>query len=62
MRPLRRDRWAIAETREQLGGYYLIDVEDLDEVIAVAAWIRMVRKGTIEIRPVIELPDMPPAS
>jgi hypothetical protein len=44
-----------AETREQLGGYYLIDVKDLDEAIAVAAGIPGARKGTVEIRPVLEI-------
>lgn len=48
-----------AETREQLGGYYLVDAADLDEAIAVAARIPMARKGTVEIRPVIELPGLP---
>ena len=41
-----------AETREQLGGYMLIDVKDLDEAIAVAARIPLARTGTVEIRPV----------
>jgi hypothetical protein len=44
-----------AETREQLGGYYLIDVKDLDEAISVAGRIPGARIGTIEIRPVMEL-------
>ena len=44
-----------AETREQLGGYFLIDAKDLDEAIAIAARIPMARKGTVEIRPVIEI-------
>jgi hypothetical protein len=48
-----------AETREQLGGYYIIDVKDLDEAIAVAERIPGVHKGTIEIRPVLEIPDLP---
>ena len=48
-----------AETREQLGGYYLIDAKDLDEAIAIAARIPMVRRGTVEIRPVIEVPGLP---
>ena len=48
-----------AETREQLGGYYLIDAKDLDEAIAIAARIPPVRKGTIEIRPVMEIPGLP---
>lgn len=48
-----------AETREQLGGYFLIEAKDLDEAIAVAARIPMARKGTVEIRPVIEIPGLP---
>jgi hypothetical protein len=48
-----------AETREQLGGYYLIDAKNLDEAITVAARIPMARKGTVEVRPVIELPGLP---
>ncbi|CCF82459.1 YciI family protein [Nitrolancea hollandica] len=48
-----------AETREQLGGYYLIDTNDLDEAIAIAARIPLARTGTIEIRPVIELSGLP---
>src|SRR6202140_5317627 len=41
-----------AETREQLGGYFLIDARDLDEAIAIAGRIPGARKGTVEIRPV----------
>ena len=48
-----------AETREQLGGYFLIDAGDLDAAIAIAARIPMARRGTVEIRPVIEIPDLP---
>jgi len=48
-----------AETREQLGGYFLIDAKDLDEAIAVAARIPMARKGTVEVRPVIEIAGLP---
>jgi hypothetical protein len=48
-----------AETREQLGGYFLIDAKDLDEAIAVAARIPMARKGTVEVRPVIEISGLP---
>ena len=48
-----------AETREQLGGYYLIDARDLDEAIAIAARIPAARKGTVEIRPVIEIGGLP---
>jgi hypothetical protein len=48
-----------AETREQLGGYFLIDAKDLDEAIAVAARIPGARKGTVEIRPVVEIAGLP---
>lgn len=48
-----------AETREQLGGYFLIDARDLDEAIAIAARIPGARKGTVEIRPVLERPGLP---
>jgi hypothetical protein len=45
-----------AETKEQLGGYFLIDVESLDEAIEWAAKIPSARKGTIEVRPVVQVP------
>jgi hypothetical protein len=48
-----------AETREQLGGYFLIDAKDLDEAIAIAGRIPGARKGTVEIRPVMEMPGLP---
>ena len=48
-----------AETREQLGGYFLIDAKDLDEAIAIAERIPGAKKGTIEIRPVLEIPGLP---
>jgi hypothetical protein len=48
-----------AETREQLGGYFLIDAKDLDEAMAVAARIPAARVGTVEIRPVMEVPGLP---
>ncbi len=48
-----------AETREQLGGYYLIEAKDLDEAMAVAARIPGARRGTVEVRPVVELAGMP---
>jgi hypothetical protein len=48
-----------AETKEQLAGYFLIDVADLDEAIAVAASIPGTSRGTTEIRPIVELPGMP---
>jgi len=49
-----------AETREQLGGYYLIDAQDLDEAIGIASRIPGARAGTVEIRPVIEVAGLPP--
>lgn len=48
-----------AETREQLGGYFLVDASDLDEAIAIAARIPMARRGTVEVRPVIDIPGLP---
>ena len=42
-----------AETREQFGGYYLIEAKDLDEAIAIAARIPSAKLGTIEVRPVV---------
>jgi hypothetical protein len=45
-----------AETREQLGGFYLVDVKDLDAAIKVAAQIPGARAGSIEVRPVMALP------
>ena len=48
-----------AETREQLGGYFLIDAKDLDEAVGIAARVPMARRGTIEVRPVVELKGLP---
>ena len=48
-----------AETHEQLGGFFLIEARDLDEAIAIAARIPGARKGTVEVRPVVELPGLP---
>ena len=48
-----------AETREQLGGYFLIEAKHLDAAISIAARIPMARKGTVEIRQVIEIPGLP---
>ena len=45
-----------AETREQLGGYVIIDVRDLDEALAIAARVPLARTGTVEVRPVREGP------
>src|SRR5437667_12070198 len=48
-----------AETREHLGGYFLIDASNLDEAIRIAARLPGARKRTVEIRPVIEMPGLP---
>ena len=48
-----------AETREQLGGFFLVEAKDLDEAIDIAAGIPAGRLGTVEIRPVIEVPSLP---
>ena len=48
-----------AETREQLGGYFLIDAKDRNEAVAIAARIPAARKGAIEIRPILEMPGLP---
>jgi hypothetical protein len=48
-----------AETREQLGGYFLIEAKDLDAAIAIAEQIPGARKGTVEIRPVVDIPGLP---
>ena len=50
-----------AETTEQLGGYFLVELADLDEAIAVAGRLPPARKGTAEIRPVLALDGLPPA-
>jgi hypothetical protein len=48
-----------AETREQLGGYFLVEAKDLDEAIGIAGRIPGARKGTVEIRPVLEIAGLP---
>jgi hypothetical protein len=48
-----------AETREQLGGFYLIDARDLDEAMSIAERIPVAKVGTIEIRPVLEIQGLP---
>jgi hypothetical protein len=48
-----------AETREQLGGYFLVEAADLNEAIQIASRIPAAKKGTVEIRPVLELPGLP---
>ena len=47
-----------AETKEQLGGFYLVEAKDLDEAIEIATRIPDVRRGSIEVRPIMEM-DMP---
>jgi hypothetical protein len=44
-----------AETREQLGGYYLVEAKDLDEATAIAAKIPSARFGSIEVRPLMKM-------
>ena len=48
-----------AETREQLGGYFLIDAKNVDEADAVAARVPLARLGTVEVRPIVEIPGLP---
>lgn len=48
-----------AETREQLGGYFLVDANNLDEALRIAEQIPAARVGTIEVRPCIEIPALP---
>ena len=48
-----------AETKEQLGGYYLIDVETLDEALEWAARIPTARRGSVEVRPILPIPTRP---
>ena len=47
-----------AETKEQLGGYYIVEAKDLDEAVAIAARIPDARYGSVEVRPVMVIPDM----
>ncbi len=48
-----------AETREQLGGFFMVDAKNLDEAIDIAGRIPGARKGTVEIRPVLEIEGLP---
>jgi len=48
-----------AETREQLGGYYIVEANDLDEALRIAERIPGALKGSIEIRPVLEISGLP---
>ena len=51
-----------AETREHLGGYFLVEATDLNEAIAIAGRIPGARWGTVEVRPVLEIPGLPTKS
>jgi hypothetical protein len=48
-----------AETREQLGGFFMVEAKDLDEAIDIASKIPAGRWGTVEIRPVVEITGLP---
>lgn len=45
-----------AETKEQLGGYYMIEAKDLDEAIAIAERVPSAKWGVVEVRPIVERP------
>ena len=47
-----------AETREQLGGYYLVEASDLDDAVAVAAKVPSAKSGSIEVRPIWPMGSM----
>jgi len=49
-----------AETREQLGGYFLIEANNIDEALQAAAQLPGARLGTVEVRPLIEVASLPP--
>lgn len=51
-----------AETREQLGGFFMVEARDMDEAISIASKIPGGRWGTIEIRPVMEVSGLPESS
>ena len=46
-----------AETKERLGGYYLLECKDLDHAIEMAALIPDAKYGTVELRPIMHIPD-----
>lgn len=48
-----------AETREQLGGYFMVEAKDQEEAIDIASRIPGAKKGTVEVRPVVELQGLP---
>jgi hypothetical protein len=47
-----------AETREQLGGFYVIEAKDLDEAVTIAARIPGAKTGCVEVRPILKIPGM----
>jgi hypothetical protein len=47
------------QQRWRLGGYFLVDAKDRDDAIAIAERIPVARRGTVEVRPVIEIPGLP---
>ncbi|HXK19974.1 MAG TPA: YciI family protein [Polyangiaceae bacterium] len=47
-----------AETREQLGGFYIVDAKDLDEAVGIAARIPTAKTGSIEVRPIMMMNAM----
>jgi hypothetical protein len=51
-----------AETKEQLGGYYIVEAETIDEALDWAAKIPSARLGTIEVRPILQVPAGAPSS
>ena len=48
-----------AETREQLGGYYIVEAKNLDEATAIAERVPSSRIGSIEVRPILDMPEGP---
>src|SRR5271155_3248228 len=48
-----------AETKEQLGGFILVEARDMDEAVELASKIPMAKHGTIEVRPIMELSAKP---
>ena len=48
-----------AETHEYLGGYFLVDAKDREEALGIAIRIPAAKFGTVEVRPVIEIPNLP---
>jgi hypothetical protein len=47
-----------AETHEQLGGFFFVDAANLDEAIDIASRIPGAKKGTVEVRPILEMPGL----